>query len=516
MDEKRLLPHEVTEYLQKWILELRSPAFFFTDPAGRVISRGGDLSRYGLRKLRKGDLASEKAYFLEGLLPLDSRNSMLSRVETCGGAFADVHLFPATDADCTLLLDATEEVAERAGVEQVLRQTEEHLRQAEKMESLGRLAGGIAHDFNNLLTVILGYGNLLANSLPDERTRSQAQEIVQVANRAAAMTQQLLSFGRRQARKIEVLDLNAIIAGLEGAFRRLIEEDIVLTVNLQPCLPFIEADRGQMEQVLVNLVVNARDAMPNGGALEIRTANVEVDEAYTINHVGTPLHHGPHASLSVSDSGCGMDAETKARAFEPFFTSKRSNQGTGLGLSIVYGIVAQSGGEIILTSELEKGTRFEILLPAVERVPSAAGAETDRSPARGSETVLVVEDEAAVRKMISQVLTQLGYTVLEATDALNALEMCEQYPAKINLLVTDLIMPQMNGRELAARIAVNHPETHVLYVSGYTKESFDVRGIAMREGVFLMKPFTPGRLAERVREALCQPATVSLGDPARR
>ena len=470
---------------------------------GLVVSKGGNLSRYGLEDLHEGAPVTEHAYFLEGILPLDEPVLDLSRVETAAGTFADIHLFHVEEGDCILLLDGSREVAELAETEQALRQAEEHLRQSEKMEALGRLAGGVAHDFNNLLTVILGYAHVLADTLAQEKSASAAREIIQAANRAAAMTRQLLSFSRRQARRVEILDLNDIISQLQDPLHRLIGEDVELTVELDPALGFVEADRGQIEQVLVNLAVNARDAMPKGGTLKIRTANVRIDGPYAD---GRMIQHGSYVSLQVSDNGCGMDAETRTRAFEPFFTSKDTGRGTGLGLSIVYGIVNQSGGEILLDSEVGRGTRFEILLPAVDRGPSAAHDHLPECPACGTETILVVEDEDAVRKLLVSILTRLGYTVLESSDASAALELSRLYLTAIDLVVTDLVMPQMNGPDLAARIVATHPETRVLYVSGYANESFTTRGIALPGDALLPKPFTPSLLAARVREALDRPA----------
>lgn len=514
MEKPWIWPFEIAEYLQKWILEIRAPAFLIVDGEGRLVSKGGDLSHYGFGALREGQSASTEAYFLEGLLPLDGSSLALSRVGTAPGVFADIHLFHVQDGDCILLLDASEEVAERMQIEQALRRTEEQLRQAEKMEAIGRLAGGVAHDFNNLLTVILGYSTILADALTEGKLQTAAREVKEAASRAAVMTRHLLSFSRRQVRRVERLNVNAIISGLEEPLRRLIGEDIVLSIILDSSLASVEADRGQLEQILINLAVNARDAMPKGGPLEIRTANVRIDEPYISSHTGIQVRHGTYASISVSDRGCGMDAETRAHAFEPFFTSKAPGQGTGLGLSIVHGIVSQSGGEIILTSEVGKGTRIKILLPAAEEAATVAKAAAAGhgmaaySPARGTETVLVVEDEDPVRRLIREVLTDLGYIVLESAEPPLALAMCERYAGRIDLLVTDFIMPQMNGRELAERIVAAHPETRVLYVSGYTKESFAKRGMELPGSVFLGKPFTPALLADRVREALCRPASL--------
>jgi len=454
--------------------------------------------------LREDEGLTEQAYFLEGLLPLNSTTvEVLSQVETGEGRFADIHLFPVTEGDCIVLLDSTQEVSERAEIEQALRQTEEHLRQAEKMEALGRLAGGVAHDFNNLLTVILGYGHVLLDSLTEVDSRSAATEIVQAANRAATMTSQLLSFSRREKRRVEVLDVNAVISQLREPLSRLIGEDIHLTVDLDPSLGCVDADRGQIEQVLVNLVANARDAMPRGGPLRILTSNVRVDGPYAKDH---PIPYGSYIRIAVIDRGCGMDAGTKARAFEPFYTSKEPGRGTGLGLSIVYGIVTQNGGEIVVESEVGKGTRIEILLPAVDdRSPSNAHGPVEDVLPRGTETILVVEDEATVRKLLCSILTQLGYAVFDSAEASTALEWCDHHPAGIDLLVSDLVLPQMNGPDLAARIVRAHPETRVLFVSGYAKDSFTQRGITLPANAILTKPFTPSLLANRVRAVLNGP-----------
>lgn len=364
--------------------------------------------------------------------------------------------------------DATSEVTERARIEEALRQTEEQLRQSAKMEALGRLVGGVAHDFNNLLTVILGYSHALMEAPLETKYHTAAAEIRRTAEKAAQMTRHLLSFSRRQTRQVEVLDLNALISRIHPLLRRLIREDIVLNLNADPALACVEADAGQMEQVLMNLVTNARDAMPGGGAVEVSTANVEVDEEYLSTHPRTQLCLGPHAQLSVQDDGCGMDAETMGRAF---FTSKAAGHGTGLGLAIVYGIIYQSRGDIVLTSCVGRGTRVEILLPAVEKPLTAGRGERDECLARGSETVLVVEDEDSVRQLVREFLTGFGYKVLEAAEPEAALALCGRHRGRIDLLMTDFIMPQMNGSELAARVVAVHPETHVLYMIGYAQES---------------------------------------------
>jgi signal transduction histidine kinase/CheY-like chemotaxis protein len=483
---------------------MRSPGFLVTDPQVRLVSTGGDLARFGLGDLREGESPLRQAYFLEGLLPIDGSHSVLCRVETAAGVFADIHLFHITEGDCVLLLDATGEVMERAEIEQALRRTEEQLRQSEKMQALGRLVGGVAHDFNNLLTIILGYSHVLMDAPLDSKYHSAASGIKGAAEKAAQMTRHLLSFSRRQTRHAEVLDLNALISRLHPLLRRLIREDIVFKLKEDPSLAFVEADSGQIDQVLLNLVTNAGDAMPNGGILEVSTANIEINEEYLSTHPGTQLRPGPHVQLSVQDTGRGMDAETMARAFEPFFTSKRAGQGTGLGLAIVYGIVYQSNGDIILTSRVSRGTRIEIFLPAVEKPLSSTQRGEEQSLARGSETILLVEDEDSVRQLVREFLTGLGYKVLESGEPEAALALCDRHRGRIDLLMTDFIMPKMNGSELAARIAAIHPEARVLYMSGYAQESPTKRGMDLKECVFLSKPFAPGTLADRVREALSQ------------
>ena len=497
-------PDEVVQHLQQWFLSRRSPGFLIIDPRATVVSTGGDLVHYGLGDLRPGESPLTQAYFLEGLLPVDGSLPVLYEVETAPGIFADIHLFRVAEGDCVLLLDATIDVVERSRIEQALRQTEEQLRQSEKMEALGRLVGGVAHDFNNLLTVILGYSYMLIDASADARYRSAAVEIKDAADKAAQMTQHLLSFSRRQARHLEILDLNALISKLHSLLRRLIREDIELSIKADPVSPCVQADAGQMEQVLMNLVTNARDAMPGGGVLEVGTANVEVDEDYLSAHPNSRLRTGPHAQLWVQDSGYGMDADTMARAFEPFFTSKALGRGTGLGLSIVYGIIYQGNGDIVLTSRVGAGTRVEILLPAAAKPLSEAQGSEEERLARGSETVLLVEDEGAVRELVHEFLTGLGYKVLESAEPETALALCHSHPDRIDLLMTDLVMPQMNGGELAARIVAIHPETKVLYMSGYARESQFSRGAELENSVFLGKPFTPRALAERVREALGQ------------
>jgi len=373
--------------------------------------------------------------------------------------------------------------------------------QAQKMEAIGRLAGGVAHDFNNLLTVINGYSSQALDALsPSEPLRQDIEEINKAGERAATLTRQLLAFSRRQMLTTRVLDLNVIVLDMDRMLRRVLREDVELVTALEPALDAVHADPGQIEQVIMNLAVNARDAMPAGGRLLIETGNVELDDAYARqDRVMVP---GRYVMLAVSDTGCGMDEETQANIFEPFFTTKPQGEGTGLGLSTVFGIVKQSGGNIWVYSEPGKGTSFKIYFPRVALRPESVGRRLATKPAAGSETVLVVEDEDGVRKLIRSVLKRAGYTVLEARGGGEALLLCQSHWSTIHLLLTDLVMPQMGGRELAKRIAALRPEIKLLFMSGYTDNAIVQQGVLDRETPFLQKPFTPAALAGKVRETL--------------
>jgi nitrogen-specific signal transduction histidine kinase len=372
------------------------------------------------------------------------------------------------------------------------------------MEALGQLTGGVAHDFNNLLSVILSYSGMLAEDLePSDPRRQDLLEIKAAGERAATLTQQLLAFSRRQVLQPRVVDLNQIVAGVEKMLRRVIGEDVELIVVSSPAPAKVNVDRGQMEQVIVNLAVNARDAMPTGGKLTIAIASVELSEAFASEHAGVAA--GPHILLSVTDTGCGMDAATQGRAFEPFFTTKERGKGTGLGLPTVFGIVRQSAGTIWLYSEPGKGTTFKIYLPLAE-----AGAEVAVSrpvePVRlhGSETVLLVEDEEGVRKLARSILQRNGYRVLEATDSAHALLLAREHAA-IDLLLTDVVMPQMSGAEIATRVLAQRPGLKLLYMSGYTDNAVVLHGVLRSEAAFVQKPFTPAVLLSKVREVLDAP-----------
>jgi len=383
-----------------------------------------------------------------------------------------------------------------------MRQLEVQYRQAQKMEAVGRLAGGIAHDFNNLLTAIIGTTALVLEDLGlESRARLDIQEIEKAAKRAAGLTRQLLIFSRQQVLEPRALDLNALVGNLEKMLHRLIGEDIELRTKQATALGAVRADPGQLEQAIVNLVVNARDAMPQGGRLTIETADVELDRGYVAGHV--PTQPGPYVLLAISDTGVGMDGATKARLFEPFFTTKEPGRGTGLGLATVYGIVKQSGGYIWTYSELGHGTTFKIYLPRVAETPEAPESTTSPpTPVRGSETLLVVEDQEEVRKLTKRVLEARGYTVLAARNGAEALEIVAQHPSKIHLMITDVVMPGMNGRELAQHARARRSYLKVLYVSGYTGEAVLQHRLLEPGVAFLQKPFTPDVLARKTREVL--------------
>ncbi len=379
---------------------------------------------------------------------------------------------------------------------------EEQLQLAQKMEAVGRLAGGVAHDFNNLLTVITGYSELLLEGLPQgDPMRAQAGQIKKAGDRAASLTRQLLAFSRKQVLAPEVLDLNYVVVNIDKMLQRLIGEDVELATVCYPDLWRVRADPGQIEQVIMNLAVNARDAMPQGGKLTIETANVNLDDRYRSEH--PVVISGDYVMLAVSDTGGGMTPEVQSRIFEPFFTTKEQGKGTGLGLATVYGIVKQSGGYIWVYSEPQKGTTFKIYLPRVQ----AARREPKRKQevARmktGSETILLVEDDKDVRKFVRGILEERGYALLVADGGEDALQMVASRSERIHLLLTDVVMPRMNGPDLAARLARFYPEMKVLYMSGYADKAVACHGVLGSGMHFLQKPFNPEDLARCIRKAL--------------
>ena len=390
----------------------------------------------------------------------------------------------------------------RAEAEQALRQKEEELRQAQKMEAIGRLAGGVAHDFNNLLMVILGYSDLLLQQMsPDAAGRADVDEIKKAGERAAALTRQLLAFSRRQILEPRVTDFNEIVANVETLLRRVIGEDVGLVTELDPAIGVVKVDPGQMEQVLMNLAVNARDAMPEGGRLLIRTSQREVAR---IEFADIDMPADRYVIVTVSDTGTGMTPDILSQIFEPFFTTKGAERGTGLGLSTVYGIVKQSGGHIAVESEPGRGTVFDIYLPAVDAVPAERVQHTaPLGVTEGSETILLVDDDTGTRDVLRRTLAEAGYRVLTARDGLDALAVAEEHDGPIHLLVTDLVMPRMGGAELAARWIAAHRESAVLYISGFTDRH--ERQAGTRQVRRLQKPFTPAVFLRTVRDVLDAP-----------
>ncbi|MBI4255732.1 MAG: PAS domain S-box protein, partial [Candidatus Rokubacteria bacterium] len=395
------------------------------------------------------------------------------------------------------------DVTERKRAEEALRQSEDVLRQSQKMEAVGRLAGGIAHDFNNLLTVITGRTELLLLRLPaDDRRRRDLELVKKTAERAASLIQQLLAFSRKQMLQPRRLDLNEVVAGMAQMLERLIGENLELLTTLEPALGAVRADPAQVEQIVLNLAVNARDAMPQGGRLAITTANVDLDAAFVDAHPGASP--GPHAVLAVTDTGVGMSAEVLAHVFEPFFTTKEVGKGTGLGLATVYGIVKQHNGYVEVQSAPGRGTRVRIYLPQVGEPVEGAGAPGGRraGPASTTGTILLVEDQHEVRELAREILDAAGYTVLAAGDPQQALELARRHDGAIDLLLTDVVMPLMSGRELADRLTPGHPGMRVLYMSGYTDDAIVRHGALDADTVLLPKPFTPDSLARQVQEML--------------
>jgi signal transduction histidine kinase len=408
--------------------------------------------------------------------------------------------------DSYLLVRAARYAVERKHGERALRESEAQLRQSQKIEGIGQLAGGIAHDFNNLLTVINSYSDMLLGEVGFDNpfVRNGLDQIKEAGHRAASLTRQLLAFTRQQVLEPKILDLNESVSNMAKLLRRLIGEDIALVLCPHPALGHVKVDPGQVEQIIMNLAVNARDAMPRGGQLTIETMNVELDRAQA--HQPPSVEPGSYVMLGVSDTGCGMDANTQTRIFEPFFTTKGLGKGTGLGLATVHGIVKQSGGSIGVSSDLGKGTTFKIYLPRIE------GAAEQRDPIsapnvafRGSETILLVEDEEMVRALAQAILERNGYTVFAAKNVTDALRVAQAGPQAIHLLLTDTIMPEMNGPELAQQVLAIRPAMKVLYMSGYTDKAFKSTAAWEPGSAFLQKPFTPQTLAGKVREILTVP-----------
>jgi PAS domain S-box-containing protein len=467
---------------------------------------GAGLGRLGLKP---GELVgnSVMSYFEtsdRSFLPIAAHRRAVAgepvtfHLEWKGGSYA-CHAEPMRGSDGELqgavcmALDVTDR-----------KQLEEQFRQAQKMEAVGRLAGGIAHDFNNLLMVIQGYADLLTDRLPEgDGMRRNAEQIQVASQRATGLTRQLLAFSRKQMLAPKVLNIQSVVGEMEKILRRLIGEDVELSTSADSDLWLVKADRSQIEQVIMNLAVNARDAMPQGGRLTIEACNVELDESF--GHAPAMLSPGKYVLLAVTDNGCGMNAETQAHIFEPFYTTKEKGKGTGLGLATVYGIVKQSGGYIWVYSEPGHGTTFKIYLPRIEEESAAAGRDVrpdTRSLQRGSETVLLVEDEKGVRDLAREYLEMIGYTVIDAESGHTALELASMHAGTIDLLMTDVVMPGISGRELADRVVQVRPGIKVLFMSGYTDQAVVHHGILQDNAVLLQKPFTLATLASKLREIL--------------
>jgi len=378
---------------------------------------------------------------------------------------------------------------------------EQQLRQAQKMEAVGQLAGGIAHDFNNLLAVIIGYGEIIEERLDESDPLStKAGQITAAGKRAAALTRQLLAFSRQQVLEPKILDLNTVVADTTRMLQRLIGEDVELVTIAGPALGRVKADRGQIEQVIMNLAVNGRDAMPQGGKLMISTANAVMDEVYVRQHPGAVA--GPYVLLTVSDTGCGMDQQTQAHIFEPFFTTKGPGKGTGLGLATVYGVVKQSGGYVSVYSEVGRGTSFKIYLPRTDEPQLSVSANLATESERGWETILLVEDAQPVRELASELLESNGYKVLQAANGADAVRLAEKYQEPIQLLLSDVVMPGLDGRKLADHMVRTHPGIKVLYMSGFTDDAIVHHGVLDSGVALLEKPFTKASLLRKVREIL--------------
>jgi two-component system, cell cycle sensor histidine kinase and response regulator CckA len=393
------------------------------------------------------------------------------------------------------------QIEERQRTQEALERTEAQLRQAQKMEAVGRLAGGIAHDFNNLLSVIVGCAVMVAaHGGLDGKVAQEVEEIRRAGERAAALTRQLLAFSRQQVRAPTVLNLNDVIARMDRILRRVIGEDVELETVQAADLDAIKADGNQIEQVIMNLLLNARDAMPSGGRLRLETANILVDEEFASAHIG--LSPGPHVMLAVTDSGVGIDPKTQEMMFEPFFTTKELGKGTGLGLPTVFGIIKQSGGGIFVESKPEEGATFRCYFPRTDEPLSSTSPSPDGQIWRGSETVLVVEDEDQVRTLVGNILRHNGYRVLEASRPADALHLASHLDEPIHLVITDVVMPQMNGRQMAERMHALRPKTEILYMSGYSDHVLDRDGILEPGLHFLPKPIMPAALTQAVRAIL--------------
>ncbi|MBZ5593803.1 MAG: PAS domain S-box protein [Acidobacteriia bacterium] len=508
MAEQQEHLREANEWLQT-VIQAAPFAIVAVDPAGIVRSwNSAAESMFGWSAAEAIGrippfVTDERMEEFQDKVERASRGELISRLERRrqqkNGSTIDVAIWTAPLRDAagstTSVILAITDISEH-------KKLEEQLRHSQKMEAVGRLAGGVAHDFNNLLTIINGYGHMMMNTLgPQDRLRSHAEQILKAGNQAAALTSQLLAFSRRQMIQPKPVELNHVITNLEKMLRRVIGEDIVLHTLLSEELDYVKADPNQMEQVLINLVANARDAMPQGGALTISTRNVKLEAPLRCE--GNEIPPGCYVELAVSDTGEGMDEETRSHLFEPFFTTKERGKGTGLGLSSVYGSIRQNGGGIVVHSERGRGAEFLIYLPQIEEPVSTTKIEPSTNGIhRGCETILLVEDEAELRKMLRESLVCAGYRVLEAKDGTDALRTWEREAGSIDLLLTDVVMPLLNGRELAKRLISMAPHLQVIYISGYADDVLAYHGTLAPGTVLMQKPFSPAELMLKVREVL--------------
>ena len=457
-----------------------------------LVSESLELARATLAKVLKRRVRNPREPFEAQSLELGIRCTDGSTMWT----ESRISLLRDAEKRPLCLLGVTRDITER-------RRLEEQLRRAQEMEVIGRLSGGVAHDFNNMLTAITGCSDfLLAGLDSDDPKRGDVEEIKQAADRAAGLTQQLLAFSRKQLLQLQVLDLNAVLESTEKMLQRVIGEDVELTATLEPSIGRVKADPRRIEQVIMNLAVNARDAMPQGGRLTLETRNVDLSQDYARSRMD--VEPGRYVMLAVSDTGVGMNENTQAHLFEPFFTTKEDGKGTGLGLATVYGIVKQVGGHILVYSELGRGTSFKVYLPRTDEAAEPYRlAPVPVETALGSETIVLVEDEALVRGVAHRALTRSGYTVLQARDGEEATRACQRHEGPLHLLLTDVVLPGgMSGREIATQLVRLHPELKVLYMSGYTDDAIVRHGVLDPGIAFLAKPFTPAVLAAKVREVL--------------
>ncbi|MBS1854607.1 MAG: response regulator [Acidobacteria bacterium] len=485
--------HRINRKFQVLFEQHPQPMWLFDAREGRIVEANraaSELYGYAREEFRGMALANLEAGGEIGVTAAAhthrTRSGRLIEVAMTSRPFA----YGTRRAELVVLSDVTGQ-----------RMLEEQLRQARKMEAVGMLAGGVAHDFNNLLTIITGYSQLILNNLPPgDPNHGSAEQILKAAERAAALTGQLLTFSRRQVVQPKVLDLNRLIDSLSSMLRRLIGEHIDLRLNLRSDLGQVRADAGQIEQVLMNLVVNARDAMPRGGTLKIDTGNVRLGENYQGRHL--EAKPGLYTMIEVSDTGSGMDEATQARLFEPFFTTKSSGHGTGLGLSTVFSIVKQSAGSVEVYSVPGKGTSVKVYLPRIDQPLAVEPPALAQRAGRGTGTILLVEDEEMVRDLMRESLAGAGYRVIDAAGPAAALALAESFRGDIHLLITDVVMPGMSGRDLADGVTRKRVDIKVLYMSGHADTELTESGILRPKVAFLQKPFTPAVLIEKVREIL--------------